>query len=370
MIPTVYCPLHEGHAPEKEFFRGRLVPCFERPERALRVLAELRARGLGEIVELRPPADAGGRKYTPDLLSDDLLRHVAKAHSVEYVGFVASIFAEFQSELRSAGGPEQSYALPYVIDRLGRNEDRLRRIVPATASGRLGYYSFDTGTPFTAGTWSAALGAAGCAVRAQEIAVSEGAAFALCRPPGHHAHREMCGGYCFLNNAAIAAEAFRDRNPAALIAVLDVDFHHGNGTQSIYYDRTDTLVTSIHGDPRTNYPYFLGHADEVGTGAAEGWNANFPLADGARWATYEPALARALGLIEARDPQFVIVSLGVDTFRGDRISTFRLESEHFLELGRHIASLRRKTLFVMEGGYHDEIGINVANVLEGFLSGR
>src|SRR5690606_33326941 len=144
----------------------------------------------------------------------------------------------------------------------------------------------------------------------------------------------------------------------------DVDYHHGNGTQSIYYSRDDTLVASIHGDPRSSYPYFLGHADEVGSGPGEGWNANFPLPHGTTWLEYAPVLDQALTLVGSRNPDLLIASLGVDTFRGDRISDFRLESHDFLELGRLIGSGGLPTLFVMEGGYHHEIGTNVANVLD------
>jgi len=242
----------------------------------------------------------------------------------------------------------------------------MRRIRPETIGARLGYYSFDATTPITAGTWRAASAAADVALTAQAALAGRGAAFALCRPPGHHAGRNFYGGYCFLNNAAIAARACIDQG-AARVALLDVDYHHGNGTQAIFYDRPDVFFLSLHGHPAQEYPYFLGYADEKGEGPGEGFNANYPLRWGTAWAAYGEALDHATGRIRDYGPDAIIVSLGVDTFKADPISKFKLESEDYFRIGAAIAGLGRPTLFVMEGGYAvEEIGVNAVNVLLGF----
>jgi acetoin utilization deacetylase AcuC-like enzyme len=192
------------------------------------------------------------------------------------------------------------------------------------------------------------------------------AAFALCRPPGHHAGREYMGGYCYLNNAAIAAQRCIEQG-AKRVAVLDIDFHHGNGTQDIFYDRSDVLFVSIHGDPTVCYPYFSGHANERGAGAGEGFNLNLPLPKGTAMPEFEAALFDASATIARYKADALIVSLGVDTFEGDPISHFRLGTSDYLRIGEMIEGLGVPTLFVMEGGYLvDEIGINAVNVLLGF----
>ena len=201
-----------------------------------------------------------------------------------------------------------------------------------------------------------------------QAAIQNGAhsAFALCRPPGHHAASDLMGGYCYLNNAAIAAQAFIDQGRRK-VAILDVDYHHGNGTQSIFYTRDDVLFTSIHGHPEAEFPFFLGYEDERGEGAGEGFNFNYPLAAGSAWERWSEALELACIEIERYDADVIVVSLGVDTFKNDPISQFKLDSPDYLRMGERIARLGKPTLFVMEGGYAvEEIGINAVNVLEGF----
>jgi acetoin utilization deacetylase AcuC-like enzyme len=244
-------------------------------------------------------------------------------------------------------------------------------VIPTSLHGQLGYYSFDGGAPITAGTWKAAYSAAQVALTAQaEIQRGAHSAFALCRPPGHHAASDLMGGYCYLNNAAIAAQAFLDQGRSK-VAILDVDYHHGNGTQSIFYARSDVLFTSIHGHPEAEFPFFLGYEDEVGEGAGEGFNFNYPLAAGSAWDRWSAALEKACAEIERYDAEVLVISLGVDTFKNDPISQFKLDSPDYLRMGERIARLGKPTLFVMEGGYAvEEIGVNAVNVLEGFLSAQ
>ncbi len=174
------------------------------------------------------------------------------------------------------------------------------------------------------------------------------------------------GGYCYLNNAALAAQTLRDRGHAR-VAVLDIDYHHGNGTQEIFWERDDVLFVSIHGDPATEYPYFLGYADEAGVGAGEGFTRNYPLPRGTGWDRYRAALDDALEVVARHGAQSLVVSLGVDTFEGDPISSFQLGRQHFPLIGERVAALELPTVLVQEGGYAvPELGDIVADVLGAF----
>jgi acetoin utilization deacetylase AcuC-like enzyme len=206
-----------------------------------------------------------------------------------------------------------------------------------------------------------------CALAAAKaITQGERAAFALTRPPGHHAGADFFGGYCFLNNAAIAAQALRDAG-VGRVAILDIDFHHGNGTQAIFYGRADVFFASVHGDPHTEYPYYLGYADERGEGEGLGFNLNLPLPRGASFALWRDALVRALQGIQAFGAEALVVSLGVDTFAGDPVAGFGLQSPDYFLVGQDLAAAGLPTAFVFEGGYAvAEIGVNAVNVLDGF----
>jgi acetoin utilization deacetylase AcuC-like enzyme len=230
---------------------------------------------------------------------------------------------------------------------------------------QLGWFSHDADA-ILIGTWAAATAAVDVAMTAwAEVADGKApVAYALCRPPGHHAAADSYAGYCFLNNAAIVAQAWGDRG--ARVAILDVDFHHGNGTQQIFYDRGDVIFVSLHADPADEYPYFLGFAHERGRGAGEGCTRNFPLPAGTEWDTYGAALIEALSAVREFAPDGLIVSLGVDTAREDDDS-FALVGDDYLRLGTAIGRAHTPTVFVQEGGYClDVIGRNVVNVLRGY----
>ncbi|MBN9275071.1 MAG: histone deacetylase family protein, partial [Mesorhizobium sp.] len=174
------------------------------------------------------------------------------------------------------------------------------------------------------------------------------------------------GGYCYINNAAVAAQWYRDQG-ARRVSILDVDYHHGNGTQEIFYDRADVQVINLHGDPMAEYPFYLGHADERGAGAGEGFNINYPMPSGTQWDAWNAALEDGCARLAAYAPDVVVVSLGVDTFEKDPISQFKLRSSDYPKIGERIAKLGLPTLFVMEGGYAvEEIGVNAVGVLTGF----
>ncbi|WP_027132833.1 histone deacetylase family protein [Geminicoccus roseus] len=338
---TIYSPDHARHHGNSELIDGKLQPCFEKPERAHLIRARVEAVDLGPI---EPPAEFG-------------LGPIRRVHRPDYVAFLESAWSEW-----TAVHGEYD-ALPLVWPTPG-----LRRVLPEAIDGRLGYYAIDAGTPITAGTWTAIRASANVALTgAAAIANgSEQAIFSLCRPPGHHAGSDFFGGYCYFNNAAIAAQHLRDQG-AARVAILDVDYHHGNGTQEIFYDRADMLVVNIHADPKQEFPYFLGHADETGAGEGEGFNLNLPLRWGAGWEPWSEALEEGCRRVAAFAPDALVVSLGVDTFKQDPISQFRLETAHFPLIGQRLRQLGLPTQFVMEGGYAvEEIGVNAVGVLEGF----
>jgi len=320
---------------------GRIVPCHESPERAAMILDAFRAAGLGEVIA----ADDFG------------MAPIERVHGAAYVEFLRTAYAAWQAEGR--GGS----ALPFNFVGAGMRRDR----VPEDIDGKLGLYAFAADAPIVAGTFEAAVASAHSALTAaRRVWAGERGAYALCRPPGHHAGRDSYGGYCYLNNAAIAAQWLRDAG-AERVAVLDVDYHHGNGTQDIFYERDDVLTVSIHADPVKEFPYFLGHADERGRGAGKGYNRNFVLPWGTEWPAYRETLLEALREIAAFRPEAVVVSLGVDTFKGDPISRFALDRGHFGGIGAAVGSIGLPTVFVQEGGYAvEDIGANVAAVLQGF----
>jgi len=342
-MKTVYSPAHAGHLPRLELSDGKLVPAVEIPARAEIVLRAVASAGLGDIL-------------APAAIDDALL---ARVHAPDYLEFLAGFWAEWSAMERDWDALPLAWAVP-----------GLRRVRPRDIDGRLSYYSFDAGTPLTAGTWNAArAGASVAATAAGLLADGEASAFALCRPPGHHAAGDFYGGYCFLNNAAIAAERLIERG-AGRVAILDLDYHPGNGTQAIFYRRGDVFFSSLHADPRDEYPFFLGHADETGEGNGVGTTANYPLALGTDLPAYLQALDDALARIAAFGPDALVVSLGMDTYEHDPISKFKLKTADYPTIGARLAALKRPTLFVMEGGYAvDALGQNVVAVLSGFENG-
>jgi acetoin utilization deacetylase AcuC-like enzyme len=337
---TIYSEDHFQQSGKVELYGAELVPCFEKPERAEIVLARIKEVELGDVL----PPEASNRAA------------LARVHDEPFLEFLEGAWGSW----RAASGERDALPMSWAVRTMRQKE-------PEAIVGKLGYFCLDASTPITAGTWKAARAAADCALTgARLIEGRERSAFALCRPPGHHAARDLYGGYCFLNNAAIAAQRLLDGG-AERIAILDVDYHHGNGTQSIFYQRSDVVFVSLHGDPRVEFPYFLGYEDERGEGEGLGYNFNYPLPWGTGFETWLEALDDGISKIRALAPQALVVSLGLDTYRGDPISHFLLESDDYLDVGRRIATLGLPTLFVFEGGYAVEaLGVNAVNVLTGF----
>ena len=306
------------------------------------ILQQIEEAGFGEII-------------SPPIVSKEQLTQV---HSSEYIEFISSAHREW----RQIGGDANVSLLPHVWPREG-----MSKRAPESLFGKLGFFSFDAGTPLMESTWESALASASTAYYAACLYEKDRQpVFALCRPPGHHASCDYFGGYCFLNNAAIAAQHLVDVS-GAKVAILDVDYHHGNGTQTIFYDRRDVLLVSIHADPIDAYPFFLGHSEEIGEGDGEGFNLNLPLPPGTNWDGFYPTVRQAIARINEFEPEYVVISLGVDTFELDPISQFTLSAEDFSKLGSALAGLSVPAMFVMEGGYAvEDIGKNVLSVLQGY----
>lgn len=323
------------HTPLRELHNGAWTPYAECADRAL---------GIREALGTPSPARDFG------------MGPIEAVHNADYLAFLKGAHAAWLAAGRE--GDAIGYTWPVVH----RRKLRLDRI-----DARLGRYSFDASTPIAEGSWEGAYWSAQTALTALDT-VLEGAptAFALCRPPGHHAGADYLGGYCYLNNAAIVAQRAHDAGVGP-VAILDVDYHHGNGTQDIFEARGDIFFASLHADPATDYPYYWGHADETGTGEGKGTTLNIPMPRGTRIDAYLAALDTAAARITAWGARFLVVSFGADTFSGDPISHFAIETEDFVAIGARIAAMGLPTAIIMEGGYAvGDLGGNVVRFLSGF----
>ena len=339
-MKVFYSEAHRKHEPPFEVFDGGLrVPYLENPDRMDRILGALDKTGWAKIVE---PNDFG---LTP----------IGAVHDKDYLDFLASSWIEWLA----SDSRDKSTLLPSTFA-LRRQPQK-----PTGLLGRAGYYMMDLSACIVEGTYTAALASAQCALNAaQAVANGERSAFALCRPPGHHAGRDYAGGYCFLNNAAVAANWLSEKGN---VAVLDVDYHCGNGTQDIFYDRADVLTISIHADPNFEYPHFAGYADETGVGEGLGFHRNFPLEKGTDDAHYLSVLEKALEHIRNFAPGYLVVSAGMDIYADDPLGTVQVTTAGIGEIGKQIAALDLPAVIVMEGGYNNEaLGRNMAEFLTTF----
>jgi acetoin utilization deacetylase AcuC-like enzyme len=276
-------------------------------------------------------------------------------HDAGYLDFLASAWTDWLASAPT--DPSTLLPATFALRRQPR--------VPKSLLGRAGYYIMDLSACIVAGTHEAALASANCALSAaQAVGDGQRSAFALCRPPGHHAGKDYAGGYCFINNAAVAAHWLSSRGR---VAVLDMDYHCGNGTQDIFYERADVLTISIHADPDFEYPSYMGYADERGAGAGLGFHRNFPLPKGTDDAAYLQTLDEALALIREYQPAHLVVSAGMDVYADDPLGTIKVSTAGIGEIGRKIAALRLPTVIVMEGGYANAaLGQNILAFLTPF----
>ena len=337
-MKAIFHAAQRAHDPKHFLSSGAAKPNPEQPARVDALLAGARAAGL-EVIE---PEDHGRGP-------------LAAVHPAEYLEFLEGVFVRWQR-------------IPEASEEVIPNVHPIRHAAtyPRSAVGQAGYHMADTACPISADTWGSAYWSAQTAVAAADL-VLEGAssAYALCRPPGHHAFADLAGGFCFLNNTAIAAE--RCARAGRRVAVLDVDLHHGNGTQGIFWARGDVLTVSVHADPARYYPFFWGHAHERGAGPGHGANLNLPIPRGTGDDGFLEALARGLARIRAFAPDVVVVALGLDAYEGDPFGGLAVTTPGFGRIAEAAAGLGLPTVIVQEGGYLcPELGDNLASFLGAF----
>ncbi len=339
---VVYSDRHLRHQPPQIVARGRPQDHPEVARRGEELLGAARRDGHAIVA---PAAYGAGPR--------------AAVHTPEYLDFLERAFREWQA-LPDPTPAVQAHAYP----------NRRMQSRPSGIIGLAGWHMATNSCPIVEGTWEASCAAADVAVHAAQIVLDGApAAYALCRPPGHHAFADLAGGFCYLNNAAIAAQYLRRRLDR--VAILDIDVHHGNGTQGIFYERSDVFFVSIHGDPSDFFPFFAGYAEERGAGTGQGYNLNLPLPGGTGDRAYLEALDHALAAIRRFAPDALLVSLGFDAYAQDPLGILKVTTAGFGEIARRIAMLGLPTVLVQEGGYDvDALGANLSAFLSGFEQGR
>jgi len=337
---TVFHPDQLGHHVRTRLFGGTLVGTLEVPDR------------IRELREVAEACTAG--IHAPPAAARDLIETV---HAPAYLGFLEGGFADWQR--RFPGSLEMRPSLH-------RNRHMTR--LPRDIVGRAGYWLTDSASVLLHDSWPAILASAATALEAtRRVLDGDAAAYALCRPPGHHAYADAACGYCFLNNAALGATAARRRGRR--VSILDIDVHHGNGTQAIFYERSDVQTVSVHSDPADTFPFFTGYPDETGAGAGEGFNLNLPVPIFSTDAPYLAAVGRAVEAVRAFGPDIVVLALGLDASADDPADAMRMTPAGFPRMGEAVGGLRLPTVIVQEGGYPSPVlGTNLRGFLEGFRS--
>jgi acetoin utilization deacetylase AcuC-like enzyme len=344
-VRVVYSAKHQLHDPDFEVTAGRRVDAFEVGQRVEAIRSILDADG---TFSFAAPVEHG-------------IEPILAVHDEGLVRFLESAWPVWRTR-----GMATDAIVPDTFLHASLRAGMEAGDIPDSPCGRSGFYCFDTATPIVAGTWEATRAACDAALTAAEFVLAgERAAYALTRPPGHHAARDMYGGYCYLNQAAVATSWIAARS-GARVAVLDLDFHHGNGTQQIFYDRGDVLYASVHADPANTFPYFAGRASETGSGEGRDATFNQPLPAGTEDAAYLAAVGRAIERIVDFGAGIVVVSLGFDTYGQDPIGNFALTTPAYHETGRRVAEARLPLVIIQEGGYHlPSLGRNVYEWLLG-----
>ena len=339
-MKVIFDERQKKHYPRSFFSSGSPQPNPEQPERADRLLAAAKSSGL----IAKTPTDYG-------------LKYISKVHTERYLTYLENIHVRWS---RIEGGSAE------VVP--GIHPDRRDGGYPKSAVGQAGWHHCDTASPVSADTWDSVLWSAHSAAHAAKLVLKgERACYALSRPPGHHATREVASGFCYVNNAAVAAEVLREKHDR--VAVLDVDVHHGNGTQEIFYERDDVFTVSIHADPVRFYPFFWGYAEERGSGDGTGFNLNLPLPRGTADDDYLDTLDTAIAAIGKYSPGALVIALGLDAYEGDPLRGLAITTPGFGRIARRIGELDLPTVLVQEGGYlSDELGDNLSSFLQGFAA--
>ncbi|GAB4524698.1 MAG: acetylpolyamine amidohydrolase AphB [Anaerolineae bacterium] len=353
-ITTLYTPHHMAHAPAVEFLHGHKATYFEKPQRLDEIHGHLQQAGLATIQqpEAALPVEVIKAVHDPEMV--DFLQEMS-----------AQAVAIVRTDLEMYGMGDQVSHDPYYYEWMypkrffkGQRDPRDRRR----------YFIFDSTAPIGKGTWQAVYESANLAYVGAEMLVSgaEKQVYTMCRPPGHHAGRDYMGGYCFLNNAAIAAHTLRTLGK---VAILDIDYHHGNGTQDIFWNDANVLFISIHADPAVEYPYYSGFADETGSADSRNATLNYPLPHGSTEAEYLHTLDQAVAHIQDFAPSALVISLGFDTYKEDPMAEFELDLGSYTKIGQRIAALGLPTLYVQEGGYYiPALGAMAVSFFRGVLN--
>ncbi|MEQ1702770.1 MAG: histone deacetylase family protein [Ilumatobacteraceae bacterium] len=344
-MKVVYTPAHLRHDPHVEFETSQAHSPWEHIGRAEKIRETLEA---DDRFVFQSPTEWG-------------LAPIEAVHNPGLVKFLSEGW-----QLYAAEHPGVREVVADVYYRPALRDKMTPGVEPTAINGRIGYWCFETTTPLTEGTYEAARGAVDTALTTTQLVLDgERAAYGLCRPPGHHAPTDLYGGYCFFNNAAIAAHHVATTT-GTKVTVLDVDYHHGNGTQQIFYDRDDVQYVSLHGDPARAYPYSVGFADETGSGRGLGYNFNYPMPLRADDDQYIAALESACERIAAVGPSLLIVSLGLDTYITDPISDLAVTTDGMRRSGDVVRQLGLPTSVLQEGGYDvNALGDNVQAWLTG-----
>lgn len=334
-------PDQARHTPRFFLIRGQVRPNYEVPERAASLLAGLDALGI-----------------VPDVAAVPERRALEAVHTPDYVEFLATA-AEAWAALPNAG-PEVVANTHPAPDMIANGARPGGHVV-----GNAGWYTADAACPIGHGTWEASLAAAGVALAAAKEVAAGRTAYALCRPPGHHAYAARAGGHCYVNNAALAVEALLAAG-AKRVATLDIDSHHGNGTQGIFWERGDVLTVSVHGDPSRYYPWYVGHVEERGAGAGEGRNINMPLPIGSGDGPWLEAVARGVAAVRDFGAEALVVSLGFDASEHEPLNALSVTADGFARAGELIAGLKLPSALIQEGGYNVDL---LGTLLQRFLTG-
>ena len=342
-----------AHAPALFYRQGALIGHPEQPARAELLLRSARAAGHSITSIGGGAAILGAGHEAPEIASQDLAA-LLRVHSSPYLAFLSEAWSR-RGEL--PGSPDSLVATHVARPQMTRR--------PEALLGQIGYHMADTSTPLLRETWTSVLASARVALAAgRAVRGGERVAYALCRPPGHHAYAESAGGFCYLNNTAIVAAELAAQGAA--VSVLDIDVHAGNGTQGIFYGRADVTTVSVHVDPGVYFPFFAGYADETGEGAGAGHNLNIPLPLGSGDEAWLAALRRGLEKALAARPAVLVVALGLDASEDDPLKGMAVTLDGFARAGRLVASARCPTVLVQEGGY---LQPKLGDALTAFLAG-
>jgi acetoin utilization deacetylase AcuC-like enzyme len=341
-VKVIFSSEQLAHNPDQFLSSGAPEPNPEKPARAEVLLQAALASGL----DLESPTDVGDAV-------------ISAVHDDQYLDFLRNIYTRWS---RVDGASKEVLPNVHPISRADG--------YPKSAVGQVGYHVYDSSCPIVADTWhSARWSAMTAAHSAQQLIDGDDACYALTRPPGHHASQDLAGGFCYLNNSAIAAQSLRSKFDR--VAVIDIDVHHGNGTQRIFYERDDVLTVSIHADPIRFYPFFWGYADETGAGPGAGFNINLPLQRGCDDQLFLQTLSTAIERVAAFSPQAVVIALGLDAHEGDPFRGMNITTRGFGNIGGELGAVGLPTLLVQEGGYlSDALGSNLESFLTGFQARR